>query len=218
MAVRQEGTGNALFPFFFCVWMLMNPLDVAGQYRRLDPRHFMPDSLELAILEAANRERIRKGLPTLVWDDRLGRSARRYSRDMAERRKISHETRTPGLKTLSDRLKRFGIPLMNATVAENLAVDYCLNISDIPYFVETRSGKKEYIDANTGQPIRPHSYQSFARQTVAHWMESPGHRRNLLNPEFESLGVGASVGRYQGLDAVYVTQHFWGSLEDDRDR
>jgi uncharacterized protein YkwD len=28
------------------------------------------------------------------------------------------------------------------------------------------------------------------------WMDSPGHRANLLNPELREIGIGVAVGRY----------------------
>lgn len=44
-----------------------------------------------------------------------------------------------------------------------------------------------------------------AKDVVNGWMNSPGHRRNILNPQFNQLGVGyASGGSYR----AYWTQHF----------
>ncbi len=48
------------------------------------------------------------------------------------------------------------------------------------------------------------------RRRVASWMDSPGHRANILNPDFRHLGVGLSTGspRKTSLrSATYVT-HF----------
>jgi uncharacterized protein YkwD len=28
------------------------------------------------------------------------------------------------------------------------------------------------------------------------WMESPGHRRNILNPALQEVGIGVAAGRY----------------------
>lgn len=43
------------------------------------------------------------------------------------------------------------------------------------------------------------------RKAVKGWMKSPGHRRNILNPEFTHTGIGASFGRDNFL---YFTQDF----------
>ncbi|MEL6889240.1 MAG: CAP domain-containing protein [Pseudomonadota bacterium] len=39
-------------------------------------------------------------------------------------------------------------------------------------------------------------------------MNSPGHRANILNPNFELIGIGIEEGDGRGFDAVYVTQNF----------
>lgn len=46
----------------------------------------------------------------------------------------------------------------------------------------------------------------FARAAVEGWMQSPGHRKNILNPDYDASGIGvALVG-----DTAYATQVFWG--------
>jgi len=42
-----------------------------------------------------------------------------------------------------------------------------------------------------------------AQATVREWLNSPGHRKNLLNPRYTAGGVGISQGE---KDAIYVTQ------------
>ncbi|HEY3614050.1 MAG TPA: CAP domain-containing protein [Gaiellales bacterium] len=43
---------------------------------------------------------------------------------------------------------------------------------------------------------------------VAMWMQSPGHRENLLRPTFRSIGVGLARGVWNGRSALYVTADF----------
>jgi len=43
---------------------------------------------------------------------------------------------------------------------------------------------------------------------VAMWMQSPGHRENLLRPSFHTVGVGLARGAWSGREAVYVTADF----------
>lgn len=40
------------------------------------------------------------------------------------------------------------------------------------------------------------------------WMNSPGHRANILNKSFEEIGIGISQGVYQGHEAIFVVQEF----------
>ena len=37
------------------------------------------------------------------------------------------------------------------------------------------------------------------------WMNSPGHRKNILNPDFEYIGVGLARG---GSYGIYWAQEF----------
>lgn len=39
-------------------------------------------------------------------------------------------------------------------------------------------------------------------------MNSPGHRANILRPEYEVIGIGVEYGDYKGWDAVMITQNF----------
>ncbi|MCL5666464.1 MAG: CAP domain-containing protein [Patescibacteria group bacterium] len=40
------------------------------------------------------------------------------------------------------------------------------------------------------------------------WMNSPGHKANILNKNFEEIGIGISQGQYQGHTAIFVVQMF----------
>ena len=38
------------------------------------------------------------------------------------------------------------------------------------------------------------------------WMNSPGHRANILNKDFVEIGIGVSQGQYEGHNAIFVVQ------------
>lgn len=40
------------------------------------------------------------------------------------------------------------------------------------------------------------------------WMNSPGHRANILNKDFEEIGIGISQGQFQGHESIFVVQMF----------
>lgn len=40
------------------------------------------------------------------------------------------------------------------------------------------------------------------------WMKSPAHRRNLLDPLYQDIGVSINAGTMQGTKTVIYTQHF----------
>lgn len=47
--------------------------------------------------------------------------------------------------------------------------------------------------------------QSSPESVIEAWMNSPGHRKNILNPEFKELGAGFARGGQYG---IYWTQNF----------
>jgi uncharacterized protein YkwD len=44
--------------------------------------------------------------------------------------------------------------------------------------------------------------------TVSAWLASPGHRENLLEPQYHRLGVGVAMGSLEGMSAPFVTADF----------
>ncbi|MBI2121529.1 MAG: hypothetical protein HYT98_00250 [Candidatus Sungbacteria bacterium] len=40
------------------------------------------------------------------------------------------------------------------------------------------------------------------------WMNSPGHRANILNGNFTEIGIATARGTYQGRDTIFVVQMF----------
>ena len=52
----------------------------------------------------------------------------------------------------------------------------------------------------------PFGPEQFAREAVEGWMESPGHRKNILNPRYNSSGIGVAMVGGQ----AFATQVFRG--------
>src|SRR6185437_10010170 len=40
------------------------------------------------------------------------------------------------------------------------------------------------------------------------WMNSPGHKANILNKNYQEIGIGISQGVYQDHEAIFVVQMF----------
>jgi len=51
---------------------------------------------------------------------------------------------------------------------------------------------------------------------VLNWMNSPGHRENILNKEFHRIGIGISLGKFKGFESIYVTQNFLGLFKSQK--
>jgi hypothetical protein len=47
-----------------------------------------------------------------------------------------------------------------------------------------------------------------AEDVESAWMNSPGHKANILNKNFEEIGIGIAQGEYQGHNAIFVVQMF----------
>jgi hypothetical protein len=43
---------------------------------------------------------------------------------------------------------------------------------------------------------------------ISAWMESEGHRHNLLNQKYTDVGIGIARGRYKGQETIFVVQMF----------
>lgn len=52
-----------------------------------------------------------------------------------------------------------------------------------------------------------------AENVEAAWMNSPGHKANILNKNFEEIGIGIAQGQYQGHMAIFVVQMFGTPIE-----
>lgn len=162
-----------------------------------------------------NRIRASRKLPLLQSSAPLQISSKKHSCEMARLSHLSHQSPTLSSRTLNQRIANEGIVLENTAIAENIAVDFVLAISDLPYHIRKNSKGSQYIDAKTGKPIKAQSYFDFAQRLVHLWMASPGHRDNIINPVFTNVGFGVCYGNYKGLEAIYVTQNFLGNFSSE---
>lgn len=151
---------------------------------------------ERYIHEYINDERTERGLQPLEFDPALREVARYYSARMAREDFFAHTA--PDGATLSDRYDRFGYDCRVsvsggriATGGENLAYTYY----EVP--VNTDGGV-EFYDTE----------RDLARGIVDGWMNSQGHRENLLQPYWEHEGIGVYAIEDDGRLRVYATQHF----------
>lgn len=131
-------------------------------------------ALEEAIFQSTNAERRRHGLSTLRPEAQLANVARRHSQDMARRGYFSHVN--PDGLGHGDRVAREHRRLVG-NLRENLW---------------------------SGEGYRTESAAELAEIIVEGWMNSPGHRANILEPSVERLGVG--VRRVGG--SIMATQLF----------
>ncbi len=155
-------------------------LDTTAKLVSLYPEIKGVDTLENIIFKLTNIEREKRGLRSLELDYRLRIAARQHSHEMLGENYLSHGSSNILNKTSSQRIYNSGLPILK--VGENVAEDIG-NL--IPFLF-----KKDP--------------DSLAKRIVAGWMESPRHRKNILEPDFTHMGIGSVV---RG-ETHKVTQNF----------
>jgi uncharacterized protein YkwD len=50
--------------------------------------------------------------------------------------------------------------------------------------------------------------EELAKGIVTQWMNSPGHRENILTPDWQREGLGIEATMQDGNIAVYATQNY----------
>lgn len=123
------------------------------------------DEVEAEIHDQVNEIRAERGLSELEHDDEIASVARIHSQDMNERDYFSHTN--PEGETPAD---RFGdlYPAECRAVGENLA------------YIQTGAGGYG-------------SAEEIADRIVQGWMDSDGHRENLLREDWDSEGIGVYI-------------------------
>jgi uncharacterized protein YkwD len=127
-----------------------------------------------------NQSRRAYGVEPLCLSAVLTQAARARSEEMLRREYFSHYS--PAGKTVIDKLRREGY--------------YGNDFGDYHWVGENIALGGDYAD------------QDSPKQRFRSWMESAGHRENILREEFDEVGVGALSGTYQDYDdtsTIYTT-------------
>jgi len=130
--------------------------------------------LERAIYHFTNEVRQKNGLSPLTWENCLRDAARAHSADMLIKNYFAHNS--PDGHTPHDRIQA------------------------VCRFPISMSG--ENIWMSNGRQLG--DVRQLARIVVDSWMSSPGHRSNLLRPQFTDIGVGVATNGKE----IQVTQAF----------
>jgi uncharacterized protein YkwD len=149
----------------------------SDDYKRYDYERFLAGSLadqpieagsidypllNAALFYATNEQRAAHKRPLFKHSPACERAAFGHSRDMVQHQFFSHTSVVKGKEYFGQRMAMEGIS--GGSRAENIFNKY------------------GYV---------PITYAEFARKTVKGWMESPGHRDNILNRAYRYLGCGA---------------------------
>jgi uncharacterized protein YkwD len=152
--------------------------------------------LEIKIHHLTNQYRIQHELEPLSLDDNLSNVARGHSQDMALRDYFDHES--PEGVNPTGRAESEGYTcqkivgnLIYSGIAENIFQN---NLYDTVWYT---AGIPTSYEWNTLEEI--------SQSTVDGWMNSTGHRENILTSTFDREGIGVEIAED---DKVYITQNF----------
>ncbi len=136
-----------------------------------------------AIFYATNEQRVQHDRKAFKFYSALADAAAEHSMAMVRGHFFSHiDPSDKARRTPDDRFKLHNVPMV--AWAENIA--------------------KTFVDEQNGE-----TYLQFARKMLKQWMNSSGHRKNILNPAFGYLGCGvASDLEKDGFFYIFATQGF----------
>ena len=160
-------------------------------------RAIVGDELAAAVHQRVNVERARAGLAPLAWQAGLVGAARGHSLDMARREYFSHTAPDGG--TFSSRYAAAGFkcmvpigPSRFATGGENLAQTHLF-------------AGHQVAEDRSRTPFGWRTTAEIADRIVQGWMESPGHRENILRAYWRSHAIGVA---FDPSGKVFATQNF----------
>ena len=153
---------------------------------------FNQAEMEAAIHQRINAYRQQQGQTKLEWDNRLAGIAQAHSEDMAKNDRYSHINAAGD--DPSARARKAGYDCHNPRsigVAENIHLLY------------------GHTSTLYGRPYEWETQERMIERFVTDWTNSPGHRRNILDPRYGKTGIGVAFGTARGTEGgIYVTQKF----------
>ncbi len=164
--------------------------------------------LNAAIFFATNEQRRLIRLRLLTYSAKLEESAAMHSKDMCDKNFFGHNN--PGdrkKREPNDRARLVGIP--NPYLAENIATAFGLQYEQGRDVVVKGAGKFSY--PGRADLIPPHTYLSVADALLKSWMNSEGHRKNILSEKALQLGCGTCMYLDKGFNLMptfIATQNF----------
>ena len=178
------------------------------------------DELDRQVLLKTNEERMKRGLKPFKFHPRLRMMATKHSMQMLLHGFFSHENPYESkYRTLRDRLDDVKDKTDKGfkgfrTVGENIA-RYSTLKGDDRFEVRIVKGVPLFYDLRGHEMFKYRDAEEFAQSVVTGWMNSPGHRANILNPDFEYLGCGCAGYKEDHRDNVfifyyYLTQNYGG--------
>lgn len=161
--------------------------------------------IKTEIFNLTNEVRVRNGVQPVAYSNYLDRMGQMHTNEMYTHKFFLHDNPfCKKVETLFDRLEYCGLIGLFDMAGENLA-DYPA-ISDTVSF----SPIAEIASNLLKQELLPAS--NLCKNVIKGWFSSPGHRANLLCPDYNYVGFGLLLypKECNGLKIKYllITQNF----------
>ncbi|MEO1537501.1 MAG: CAP domain-containing protein [Pseudomonadota bacterium] len=161
-----------------------------------------------AVRAEVNYHRCRAGLAGVSSAGApLAKEARAHSSWMAKSQQLTHRSTVAGRASLKQRIKASGLPFR--TGSENIGMVHRYQIDNRRFKIVNASNCK--FATQQGTPLPAHSYATLARHIVNLWMDSPGHRRNILDRDAKKVSTAVAFDpNAQYCGRFWLTQNFIG--------
>lgn len=126
-------------------------------------------------------------------------------------------TREGVIKWTNIQRKKYGLPLLK----ENQKLDSSSEVKVDDMFVHQYFAHKSPQGLSVGDLTKKEGYDFIEvgenlalgnfkddEDLVNAWMNSPGHRANILNPKYQDIGVSVEKGTFEGKTTWMAVQHF----------
>jgi len=174
------------------------------------------DLLNAAIFYTTNQMRIAHGMDPFIHAQSLEEAAFMHASDMVRLHFFSHNNpHESEKKNFKQRLAMYGIE--QGYRAENISDMFGIRYEQGSALIPPDTTEGDFRDFKTGKPIPVHTYLSFAKALLEGWMNSSGHRANILNSKLVYLGCGAYHyinESFYGMDQFKAVQNFASVVPD----
>ncbi len=174
----------------------------------IDPKDFNPDILNAVLFHLTNEERIKHKRDILQYSGYLTESSTLHSKQIIKHKFFGHiNPYKDKFKTPDDRARFLGVS--NPYVSENITEASILNYND---------GQQVYVISKgafslkqDGPLLTPRTYLSLGEAMMDNWMNSKGHKKNILDKNAIQLGCGSAYfvkEDFNHMPSVIATQNF----------
>lgn len=182
--------------------------------QQIDPENIDYMLLNAAVYYATNEQRIKHGRKRFSYNASLEAAASGHSNDMNAKNFFSHSSKVKGKYTMERRLALQGIK--NTAMGENIAETFAIVLKGNESYIPPSAAGDVLRYYSNGKVIPYRTYIGFAQDVLKGWMNSPGHRSNILDRDFTRLGCGTCLRGGKDFDevpTVISTQNFSGEFE-----